>query len=380
MNQLVAKMEVGPYHKIQSQLVPLPFAPKESAIKTYGDLWGFKNFAFARILTKKEAQKVLDLPTFAALKPAEYYLELVHNPNLKDAYLQRDVYGKVRPMIGKSESYIPLFEEHLKYLFKHLYTARFIVDDEGLARRYGYQNHQYPKQYLPKLEGVPAGMYEFYYGKAYQVLFQGITKELPSSHPIYKFIPQKVYDLFNLGIEFDTRFLQSSGYHMLLPSRYAYFRDGDLFVMGAPLFKAKDSLLQEFVNFELSKEKSSAHSGGSYTAFVDHQPPLRKDGSLDIDKVLKFGLRVPDKHYLVLGDNYAMSADSRDFGFVPQDNLRGVPKFILWPFGSKFGHPNQASYLIFTLPRIIVWIFYLIAILAEIVFYKKKHHLPQQIP
>ncbi len=40
---------------------------------------------------------------------------------------------------------------------------------------------------------------------------------------------------------------------------------------------------------------------------------------------------LPEKGYLALGDNYAMSSDSRTLGPVPQDNLEGTTLIILWP-------------------------------------------------
>jgi signal peptidase I len=35
--------------------------------------------------------------------------------------------------------------------------------------------------------------------------------------------------------------------------------------------------------------------------------------------------------YFVLGDNRTRSSDSRDFGFVPEEYLRGRVDLCLWP-------------------------------------------------
>ena len=50
-----------------------------------------------------------------------------------------------------------------------------------------------------------------------------------------------------------------------------------------------------------------------------------------------------------------MSADSRIFGFVPEDNLQGAPELIVWPPGPRWGCPPQKPYPWLTLPGIIVW-------------------------
>lgn len=42
---------------------------------------------------------------------------------------------------------------------------------------------------------------------------------------------------------------------------------------------------------------------------------------------------VPDGDYFVLGDNRAVSSDSRDWGFVPRQNIIGRAAFVYWPLG-----------------------------------------------
>ncbi|MEW5691695.1 MAG: signal peptidase I [Candidatus Hydrogenedentota bacterium] len=45
---------------------------------------------------------------------------------------------------------------------------------------------------------------------------------------------------------------------------------------------------------------------------------------------------VPEGHYFVLGDNRDNSQDSRIWGFVPGDRIKGKPLFIYWPI-SRWG-------------------------------------------
>jgi signal peptidase I len=80
--------------------------------------------------------------------------------------------------------------------------------------------------------------------------------------------------------------------------------------------------------------------------------------------------------YLVLGDNHAMSADSRDFGFVPQENLRGAPDLIFWPPGPRFGFPNQPFYPLFNGPRAFVWFLAACCIIGGTIYWRRRNRLP----
>ena len=133
-----------------------------------------------------------------------------------------------------------------------------------------------------------------------------------------------------------------------LPNRYAYFRDGDLYLLGVSILPKEDPALKSFI----AREQSRAKNEDAYVPFIDRGPPL-KDGKYDQEFLKTFGLKIPEKMYFVLGDNHAMSSDSRIFGFVPEDNLQGVPVLNLWP---QFGPPPQTPYPTFVPPRIIVWI------------------------
>lgn len=185
-----------------------------------------------------------------------------------------------------------------------------------------------------------------------------------------QYSPALVRKLFNYGIDFDKRFALRPHFQT---DRFAYFKEGDLYVMGASIFTKKDPDLLDYIESENQRKTDSAQN--RYVPFVDEGPPL-KDGRLDIEKIEQYGLMIPEKSYLALGDNYAMSGDSREFGFVPQGNLRGVPSFIFWPPGSRFGAPNQPPFPWFTLPNVIIWTLGIAALLFWYIIHRRHHKLP----
>lgn len=352
----VAKMTVTPFKQVQGEI--LYSSEPDNKVEHYDALFGFKNFAHVRMLVEE----------------GKYMLEMKHSPSLKNALLKQNLRGYLVPTLATSLSYIPLDEALLKKIHTSLFTDRFIVKSGYLKREsqpYPPISEGVPNRY-PKLAGIPDGTYEFVGGQPYEILWGGIAKKLPSTHPIAAFSAEKTLLFFNLGIEFDTAFEPSSGYN-LFPSRYAFFRNNALYLMDKEVLSSDHPTLVKYMNNEMQREKNS---NGGYHPFIDLGPPLLPGGALDVNLIEKAGIKVPEGHYFVLGDNYPVSADSRKWGFVPEGNLKGVPEFIFWPPSPRFGLPNQPLYPLLTMPRLIVWL------LAGIVFIiwrfieRKHHHLP----
>lgn len=331
---------------------PLAQKSPHQTIQTYSDFWGIRNFAMARLLTKEELKTLTDIDT-TGLDEGLLYLELRHTPSLSypKPTFPKDSYGGHTIKINPYTTIIPLKQEHLDALIENMYTARFIVKD-GRATRYSQEGAKFTSN-SPHFPQVPDGTYEFYYGKARQIGWGAISYEVPADSPLYQATPENVQKLYNMGIEMDTAFSPRLSQQILTPHRYAYFREGDLYLLGAPVFKKTDPLLIAFNEREQNKEKqASVHR--PYIAFKDYGPPL-KDGKIDISFIKTFGLTIPEKEYLALGDNHAMSSDSRVFGTVPEANLQGAPCYIIWPPGSRWGAPPQKPYPIFNFPRLVIW-------------------------
>jgi signal peptidase I len=333
-------------------------------VKNYSDLWGFKNFAMARLLTASQIKQLYEKEGID-LEAAPLYLELTHHPSLFNATLGRDEYRRMRPELATSVSFIPLNDAILENIMRHMTTCRFTVKD-GIVARFGAS---FESSSLPRMKGVPNGTYEVQDGKAYRVLWSGLSYRLSDDHPVLMRDAKQVQLLYNLGIEWDTHFLpdKSSPY---FPSRYAYFRGGDLYLLGAPIIQQTDPAMALFLKQEQQKRSPT------YEPFTDQGPPLTKEGALDAAFIRKFGLKVPEHMYLVLGDNHAMSADSRHFGFVPQDNLRGGASFLLWPPGPRWGRLPQPSIAHLTWPNLTIWGLFFLCSIASIVYLHRKYSRP----
>jgi signal peptidase I len=292
--------------------------------RSIGEFWGISNFALCRLILPE------NLPAEAARKGYEdpkavAWLELHHSPTLPQP-------GKIKrspfPLVNTSTSWIPLRAEHCERLQSGLYTARVVAQANQL-RRYYFETFEGPTLTLPS--EIPDGTYEFYNGTALQIGFGGTASRLPSTHPIYPKSAKELAFWFNAGIDVAPECL--NGTHD--PTRFAYYRDGDLYVMGTPIFKKGEPVLKLFEDKEITRQAKDY----TYFAFQDIGSPDTPPVNYSFFK--QFGYKVPEREYLLLGDNPAMSLDSRFFGPVPEDNIQGTPVLLFWPFGTRWGTPLQ---------------------------------------
>lgn len=322
-----------------------PAALKEAHgnVKAFADYFGIKNFAQSRLLNQEQLKALYPDQT----EEGVLYLELAHTPTLSQPLFQKRGLLTV-PVINPKRTVIPLKQEHLDKLMDTLYTARFVVKG-GAAKRYDIGDSRFhgDEALLP---GVEDGTYEFYHGKAVKIGALAIASDVPKDSALYKRDPATIQTLYNLGIQFNTHFSPDENPY-LFPSRYAYFRDGALFLMGKEVIGKDDKTLATFKLSEAAKEQADPN----YIAFKDFGAPV-KDGEFDAEFIRTFGITIPEKNYLVLGDNHAMSSDGRIFGFVPEQNLEGAPSLILWPPGDRQGFLSDSPYPTFNTPRTIVWI------------------------
>lgn len=331
----------------------------ESPKLEYQDLWGIKNYAMVKMLNRQEAIELgYDLKTHKE----NYFLELHHSPhtNYPRPHLGMDLSGRLRPMLTPEHSLLPLTDEHMQRVRSAMTTARFVIKN-GQGGNYSIHSSFKPHAYSPHFNEFPDGTYEYIDGVAYQVSRSGMQKVLPASHPLNKNQLDITQKLFNLGPEMISFFNPDKNHKDFIPHRYAYYRDGDLYLLNHMIYAKEDPVLTQFVAEESAKAKG----------FIDHGAPV-KNGVLDKELIRNYGLHIPSGYYLFLGDNHAGSRDCRDFGFIPEKNIQGSPAVIIWPTSSRFGWINQKSLNWFNLPNLIVWTVALGA-LSITTLYTKKH-------
>lgn len=329
---------------------------------TFGKDWGIDNYGISRILEPQ------DLPPEAlqlgyTSDKANLYLEIKHTPRLP---INQAPDANGHPvLLTTALSWIPLDTAACQTIKESLYTARFFVR-KGTAFRYTPEGPDLNGRGVLLDRQIPDGCYEFIDGAAYEIGFGAITHLLPPSHPLYPNSLKMLKTLYNSGIDFSNSTNNPKRYSYF-PSRYSYFNEGSLYTLGKPLFTQGDSTLATFIEKETARQ--AAQKG--YIPFVDKGPPVQ-DGVLDVEFVKKYGLPIQDGHYLMLGDNHAMSNDSRFFGAVPQKNLQGSPALIFWPPGERWGRPPQPSLPFFRVSNVVVVSTAIALIWLSVVLYNRR--------
>lgn len=336
---------------------PYAQASAHNSIESYSDFWGIRNYAMARILTRQQVEELTPVKA-GHLEDALLYLELRHTPSLAfpKPRFQEAPDGRIRFLLSPHVAVIPLKESHISRLMGSMTTSRFVVE-EGRASLYQPAGSSIGPN-SPLFSTIEDGIYEFIQGNAYKISPSGTPTLLIRDHPLYKQTASNVQRLFNLGIEFDTDYSPTKPNQVDFPARYAYFRSGDLWVSGAPIFYRTDPTLQHFNTLE-EKRARSAPSNSPYIAFQDYGPPI-KQGKLDKRFIKNFGIKVPNDQLLLLGDNASRSVDSRTYGFAPINSLQGAPTVLLWPFNSRWGRlpgpPTPWATVPHTITLALLWI------------------------
>lgn len=308
----------------------------------FGQDWGLDNFGISRLLEPD------DLPKAAAgyqKKNANLYLEIKHSPSLPSN--QRPDANGQPALLTTELSWMALDNAACQKIKESMYTARFYVR-KGTCFRYTPEGPDLKGRGILLDRQIPDGCYEFLDGKAYEIGWGAISYLLPESHPIYPRSLKALKALYNSGIDFSmSTNVPKKNSHF--PARYSYYRDGTLYILGKPLFQKDHPALINFLNNEQNRQAQQK----GYTPFVDKGPPI-KDGLIDIAFIQEFGLSIQDSHYLLLGDNHAMSNDSRFVGAIPQKNLQGSPALIFWPTGDRWGRPPQPRLPWFRVSNVVV--------------------------
>ncbi|MFT4552973.1 MAG: signal peptidase I [Chlamydiales bacterium] len=372
MNQTIAKQSVFLNKKVQGEVMDGEQWTDESSSLAYADFWGMKNYGMVRLMSKNElyAYSSAELKN---LPESDMYLEIRHSPHLSRGQMNVDSYNRIRPLLSIHTSILPLGKKQLERIMENMYTMRFDVED-GTAKRYSINASPIRKKsFLPKFSGVENGRYEFYNGIASEISWGGKASPLSEDHLLYQKSQENIQKLFNLGIEMLNPFAPYTKGQQLFPSRFTYFRNGDLYLMGAPIvFKDEANLLAFHDREKLLHSENRMHQ-----PFYDHGPPLNDDGTLDIARIETYGLKIPEGMYLALGDNHAASGDSRDFGFVPEENIRGTAGLVLWPPGERWGYSAQGITPWITVPRVLIFMTLLLSFSGYFFLetYRKKRPL-----
>ena len=127
---------------------------------------------------------------------------------------------------------------------------------------------------------------------------------------------------------------------MLLP--IDAIRRGDIVVFKYPEDPERDFIKRVIglpgETLELRNKKVYINGQPLDEPYVQFLIPPDEDGGFDSDVRVQYGpVTVPEGHYFMMGDNRDNSQDSRYWGFLPHEYVKGKALFVYFSFGEDAG-------------------------------------------
>jgi len=121
----------------------------------------------------------------------------------------------------------------------------------------------------------------------------------------------------------------------LIGLRFQDLQRGDVIVFKAPTDTDKD-FIKRVIGLpgdSVSLKEGSVYVNGQKIDESEYLAPdiLTFGGSFLKDGESKV---VPSENYFVMGDNRPFSSDSREWGFLPNEDVIGISFFVYWPVNS----------------------------------------------
>ena len=119
-------------------------------------------------------------------------------------------------------------------------------------------------------------------------------------------------------------------------------RRGDIIVFKYPEDPERDFIKRVIAlpgeTFELRMKRVYIDGTMLDEPYVRFLVPPGEDGGAAFDVRVQYGpVTVPDGHYFMMGDNRDNSQDSRYWGFLPQEYVKGRALFVYFSFGEESG-------------------------------------------
>ena len=125
-------------------------------------------------------------------------------------------------------------------------------------------------------------------------------------------------------------------------------RRGDIIVFKYPEDPERDFIKRVIAlpgeTIELRKKRVYIDDIMLDEPYVRFLVPPDEEGASDFDVRVQYGpVTVPDRHYFMMGDNRDNSQDSRYWGFLPQEYVKGRALFVYFSFGEESGLSGLAT-------------------------------------